>query len=42
MDDDVRRRLVKGLVGLILGIAATWLATWITDKILGPEGLLES
>ncbi len=38
MDEDVRRRLVKGLLGLVFGIAATWLAAYITDRILGAEG----
>jgi hypothetical protein len=37
MDEDVRRRLLKGLLGLVFGIAATWLATYITDLVLGPE-----
>ena len=42
MDEDVRRRLVKGLLGLVFGIAATWLATYLTDRILGSEGELGS
>lgn len=37
MDEDVRRRLLKGLLGLVFGIVSTWLATWITDRVLGPE-----
>ena len=37
MDEDVRRRLLKGLLGLVFGIASTWLATYITDLVLGPE-----
>lgn len=38
MEEDVRRRLLKGLLGLAFGIVSTWLATYITDRILGPEG----
>ncbi len=38
MDEDVRRRLLKGLLGLGFGIISTWLANYITDRILGPEG----
>lgn len=37
MDEDIRRRLLKGLLGLAFGIISTWLATYITDRILGPE-----
>ena len=38
MDNDLRRRMVYGLVNLFLGLAAAWLATYITNKILGnPE-----
>ena len=37
MDEDVRRRLMKGLLGLFFGIAATWAANYITDRVLGPE-----
>ncbi|ACZ41182.1 hypothetical protein Tter_0260 [Thermobaculum terrenum ATCC BAA-798] len=42
MEEDVRRRLLKGLLGLVLGIVATWLAAYITDLILGPEGETKS
>ncbi|NWF81739.1 MAG: hypothetical protein HXY37_17105 [Chloroflexi bacterium] len=35
MDDDLRRRLVHGLINLVLGLAAAWLATYLTNKILG-------
>lgn len=38
MDEDVRRRILKGLLGLAFGIVATWLANYITDLVLGPEG----
>lgn len=38
MDDDLRRRMVHGLISLILSLAAAWLATYITNRILGePE-----
>ncbi len=37
MDQDVTRRLVKGILALILTTLATWLAGYLTDKILGPE-----
>jgi hypothetical protein len=38
MDDEMRRRMVHGLINLVLGLAAAWLATYLTNKILGnPE-----
>jgi hypothetical protein len=37
MDEDVTRRLVKGLLTLALTTLATWLASYITDRLLGPE-----
>lgn len=38
MEDDIRRRLLQGMLNLVLGLVATWLATYITNKILGePE-----
>ncbi|HST05135.1 MAG TPA: hypothetical protein VLQ48_10400 [Chloroflexia bacterium] len=37
MDDDVTRRLVKGILTLLLTTLATWLAGYITVKLLGPE-----
>jgi hypothetical protein len=42
MEEDVRRRLLKGLLGVVFGIISTWLATYITDRILGPEEEPES
>ena len=37
-DEDVKRRLVYGLISLVLTTAATWLASYLTNKILGkPE-----
>lgn len=35
MEDDMRRRMVHGLINLALGLAAAWLATYLTNKILG-------
>ena len=38
LDDDLRRRMVHGLINLMLSLAAAWLATYLTNKILGaPE-----
>jgi hypothetical protein len=31
------RNLVRGILGLLLATAATWLAAWITERIFGPE-----
>jgi hypothetical protein len=33
----VLRNTVRGVLGLILVAAATWLANQITDMIFGPE-----
>ncbi|HEY0070171.1 MAG TPA: hypothetical protein VGE04_09415 [Chloroflexia bacterium] len=41
MDEDVTRRLIKGVLTLALTTLATWLAGYITDRILGPELLDE-
>ncbi|MGA7731110.1 MAG: hypothetical protein WCD37_07535 [Chloroflexia bacterium] len=41
MDEDVTRRLVKGILTLLLTTIATWLAAYITNRILGPEELDE-
>ncbi|MEN9939160.1 MAG: hypothetical protein RLZZ387_5739 [Chloroflexota bacterium] len=35
MDDDIRRRLVHGLISLVLSLLAARLALYITNKILG-------
>ena len=35
MDDDLRRRLVYGVLSLALGALATRLAVYFTNKILG-------
>jgi hypothetical protein len=38
MDEDIKRRLVYGLLSLILGAIATRLALYLTNRILGePE-----
>jgi hypothetical protein len=37
MDQDAMRRMVKGLLVLVLTSLATWLAGYITDRVLGPE-----
>ncbi len=41
MDEDTMRRLLKGVLALALTSIATWLAGYITDRILGPEQLEE-
>ncbi|MDZ4720333.1 MAG: hypothetical protein SH847_17910 [Roseiflexaceae bacterium] len=40
MNDDTQRRIIYGLLSLVLGIVAAQLAQYLTDKILGaaPEG----
>ena len=35
MDDDVKRRLVYGLISVVLGAIATRLAVYLTNKLLG-------
>lgn len=35
MDDDFKRRLVYGLLSLVLSSLAAWLARYLTNKILG-------
>lgn len=36
---DLKRRLVNGMLNLVLGAVAAWLANYLTNKILGepPE-----
>jgi hypothetical protein len=36
MDEDTTRRLVKGILTLVLTTLATWLASYLTDRLLGP------
>jgi hypothetical protein len=31
------RNLVRGILGLVLAAAATWLANTIVEKMFGPE-----
>jgi hypothetical protein len=35
MEEDVKRRLLYGLLSLVLGMIATRLALYITNKLLG-------
>jgi hypothetical protein len=37
MNEDVTRRLVKGILTLALTTLATWLAAYLTNRLLGPE-----
>lgn len=41
MEDDLVRRVVRGTLTLALTTVATWLAGWLTEKLLGPELLEE-
>lgn len=41
MDEETTRRLVKGILTLALTTLATWLAGYLTNRILGPEPELE-
>lgn len=34
-EEELRRKLVHGLISLVLSLAAAWLATYLTNKILG-------
>jgi thiol:disulfide interchange protein len=31
------RNTVRGILGLVLAAAATWLANFIVEKVFGPE-----
>ncbi|WP_276522264.1 hypothetical protein [Kallotenue papyrolyticum] len=43
MDNDLKRRLVYGLLSMVLGIIATRLAVYLTNKLLGePEDTSEA
>ena len=35
------RNLVRGILGLVLTAAATWLANYLVERIFGPELLEE-
>ncbi len=37
MNDDLKRKLVYGLISLALSLLATRLALYLTDKILGKQ-----
>jgi hypothetical protein len=37
MNDATMRRLVEGILALLLTTLATWLAGYLTRKLLGPE-----
>lgn len=41
MDEDMRRRFIYGMINLLLGLAAAWLATYLTNKILGSSKVQE-
>lgn len=41
MEEDLKRRIVYGLVSLALTSLAAWLATYITNLILGEPELDE-
>lgn len=36
MEEDMTRRLVRGILTLVLTTFATWLAGYLTNRILGP------
>ena len=31
------RHTIRGILGLVLAAAATWLANYIVEKVFGPE-----
>jgi thiol:disulfide interchange protein len=31
------RNTIRGILGLVLAAAATWLANYIVEKVFGPE-----
>jgi hypothetical protein len=37
MNDDMKRRIVYGLLSLVLSLIATRLAVYLTDMLLGKE-----
>ncbi len=41
MDQDTTRRIVRGILALVLTTLATWLAGYLTERLLGPEQLEE-
>ena len=36
------RNVVRGILGLVLAAAATWVANKLTDQLFGPEELEEA
>lgn len=36
------RNVVRGILGLVLAAAATWLANYVTEKVFGPEEIEEA
>lgn len=37
MDDDAMHRIVEGILALVLTTLATWLAAYLTRRLLGPR-----
>lgn len=37
MMNSMVRNTFRGILGLLLAAAATWLANFITEKVFGPE-----
>jgi predicted alpha/beta hydrolase len=35
MDDELQRRFIHGMLTLVLGLLTAWLATYLTNKLLG-------
>jgi hypothetical protein len=35
MNEDIKRRMVHGMLSLVLGSLAAWLSSYLTNKILG-------
>lgn len=36
-NNEMVRNAVRGIVGLLLAAAATWMTNYIVEKLLGPE-----
>ncbi|MGQ9479911.1 hypothetical protein [Chloroflexus sp.] len=41
-EEELRRKLIHGLLSLVLSLAAAWLATYLTNKLLGEPPKSES
>jgi hypothetical protein len=37
VDNDLKRRLIQGILNLVLTSLAAWLAIYLTNKILGKQ-----